>query len=122
MEALERVFANNLRSLRRAKGWTQADLAAESGVSLRAISDMESGTRLPRRSNAQAISAALGVSPDDLFKAPDEKPPAAPEVLQKIEALIQLSPNEAELLRMFRSSSPTLQGAILDTVRRLIEK
>src|SRR5580700_11130459 len=51
-----------LRQQRMAAGLTQEDLAARSGVSVRAIADLERGkTRRPYPSSVRALAQALGV-------------------------------------------------------------
>src|SRR5215472_6717759 len=55
-----------LRRHRRAAGLTLEELAEASGVSARAISDMERGrTRAPQRRTLQSLVGALGVAPPD---------------------------------------------------------
>ncbi|MFT4038591.1 MAG: helix-turn-helix domain-containing protein [Thermomicrobiales bacterium] len=55
-------FAAVLRQHRRAAGLTQRDLAARSGISERAISDLERGVnRHPQRETARMVSEALGL-------------------------------------------------------------
>ncbi|XVU28654.1 helix-turn-helix domain-containing protein [Actinoplanes sp. CA-054009] len=57
-------FAATLRELRRAAGLTMDELAAASGVSARAISDMERGrSRRPQRRTVAALAGALGTGP-----------------------------------------------------------
>lgn len=59
-------FGDLLRAHRRAKGWTQEELAERAGLSVRGISDLERGINLaPRRETALALAAALELSPDD---------------------------------------------------------
>ncbi|BBH71174.1 hypothetical protein ACTI_78590 [Actinoplanes sp. OR16] len=60
-------FGNRLRSLRRASGLTIDQLAAASGVSGRAISDMERGhSRAPQVRTLAALAEGLGLPPDQL--------------------------------------------------------
>lgn len=40
-------------------GWTQTDLSAASGVSLRALQEFETGSRKPNPTTLQALAAAL---------------------------------------------------------------
>lgn len=57
-------FGEKLRSLREAKGWSQAELARRSGVRQANISRYEQGLREPSWSIAVALAAALGVNVD----------------------------------------------------------
>ncbi|WP_372348586.1 helix-turn-helix domain-containing protein [Streptomyces sp. KL116D] len=50
-----------LRELRRAAGLTMEELAEASGVSARAISDMEQHSRTPQPRTLAALAAALKV-------------------------------------------------------------
>src|SRR5215831_15358241 len=55
-----------LRRHRRAAGMTLEELAEASGVSARAISDMERGrTRAPQRRTLQSLVDAFGIAPPD---------------------------------------------------------
>ncbi|MEU4692822.1 tetratricopeptide repeat protein [Actinoplanes sp. NPDC023714] len=60
-------FGNRLRSLRRSSGLTIDQLAAASGVSGRAISDMERGhSRAPQTRTLAALAKGLGLSAGEL--------------------------------------------------------
>ena len=56
----------NIKRLRRAKGWTQPDLAAKSGISVNSISNWENGKAEPTGASLQAIADALGCTTDYL--------------------------------------------------------
>ena len=58
-----------LRSLREQKGWTQTQLAAESGVSQTYISELEAGKSDPTIAIVRKLASALGVSIADLLAA-----------------------------------------------------
>ncbi|WP_344447385.1 helix-turn-helix transcriptional regulator, partial [Kitasatospora nipponensis] len=59
-------FGRQLMARGRAAGLTQSELAARSGVSVRAISELETGrSRAPQRRSAQALAAALALLPAD---------------------------------------------------------
>lgn len=58
----------NLRTARRLKDWTQAELAERAKVKQSAVSDIETGrVRNPSWEIVKRISDALGVEPDELF-------------------------------------------------------
>jgi transcriptional regulator with XRE-family HTH domain len=67
MEALEGAsFAQHLRVYRLAAGLTQAELAEQSGLSLRAVSDLERGVKRAARPRTIALLAgALRLSTQD---------------------------------------------------------
>lgn len=60
-------FGARLRQLRKAKGLTQAELAARVGVSMPAVSTWEQGKALPRDARMRAVAAALDIPMPDLF-------------------------------------------------------
>lgn len=53
--------------LRAARGWTQEELAWQSGVSRPAIARLETGATDPRASTLVALARALDVGPGDLW-------------------------------------------------------
>jgi len=59
-----------LREFRRQKGWSQKDLADESGVGQDTISGIESGRHEPRPSTLRKLAEALDVEVADFFKEP----------------------------------------------------
>lgn len=75
-------FARTVRTMRVARGWSQADLAEISGLSGPAISMLETGRREPRADTAKRIAQALGVSMTELLGG------AAPEIPAEMRALL----------------------------------
>jgi len=64
----------NLRTARRLKDITQAQLAEQSGVDQRTISDIERGAnKNPSWETVARIAKALGVAPEELFPVPEPK-------------------------------------------------
>ena len=63
---------NWIKKLRRAKGWTQRELADAVGLAMDTISRYERGDREPRASDIKKLSAALGVKEDELLNGPSE--------------------------------------------------
>jgi transcriptional regulator with XRE-family HTH domain len=62
-------FAGQLRGYRLAAGLTQAELAERSGLSLRAISDLERGVkRAPRPRSIALLASTLGLSQNDTVR------------------------------------------------------
>jgi transcriptional regulator with XRE-family HTH domain len=61
---------DTLKDLRRRRGWSQKDLAEESGVGQDTISGIESGRHEPRPSTLRKLADALGVEVVDLFREP----------------------------------------------------
>ena len=75
------TFGQQVRALRLAGGWTQAELAERSGLSERTVSDLERGLRSTAYpSTARRLAAALRVGPDDVGTfVSDARGPAAAE-------------------------------------------
>jgi transcriptional regulator with XRE-family HTH domain len=61
---------DTLKDLRRRRGWSQKDLADESGVGQDTISGIESGRHEPRPSTLRKLANALGVEVADFFREP----------------------------------------------------
>jgi transcriptional regulator with XRE-family HTH domain len=69
---------DTVKEIRRRKGWSQKDLAEESGVGQDTISGIESGRHEPRPSTLRKLADALDVEVADFFREPalplDEAP------------------------------------------------
>lgn len=60
-------LGNKIREAREAKGWTQAELAAEIGVSRKTINTVENGVFIPSTLVALKLAKALRLPVEDLF-------------------------------------------------------
>ena len=61
-------FSEKIRNARRAKGWTQKDLAQASGMTLRTIQNYELGARLPKKRDTYlALAQALDINEEVLL-------------------------------------------------------
>jgi len=58
---------NNIRELRRKRGWSQADLADQVGVSRNSINSIENGRFDPSLPLAFDIAEAFGLSIEEIF-------------------------------------------------------
>lgn len=79
-------FAESLLELRRGKGLSQEELAAQVGVSRQAVSKWETGDAMPDLNKLVALSDTLGVSLDRLCgkeRDADEKVEASTVVVKK---------------------------------------
>lgn len=65
--SLPATFARELRDARRARGWTQAELAERVGIAVEVCGRLERGRVLPRADTLVRLAAALGVSADALL-------------------------------------------------------
>jgi len=61
---------DTVKEIRRRKGWSQKDLADESGVGQDTISGIESGRHEPRPSTLRKLADALDVEVADFFREP----------------------------------------------------
>lgn len=59
---------NSLRDLRKARGWTQEDLAIELGVSRQTINALEAGRYDPSLPLAFAIARLFDLTIEDVFE------------------------------------------------------
>lgn len=70
------AFKDNLRKLREARGWTQAEAAGAAGVPFRTYQNWETGQREPRLNALVALAAAFDVSTDQLLEGVGPDVPA----------------------------------------------
>ena len=61
---------DTVKEIRRRKGWSQKDLAEESGIGQDTISGIESGRHEPRPSTLRKLADALDVEVADFFREP----------------------------------------------------
>lgn len=71
LDAPERL-SRNVRRLRLARGWTQADLAERAGVPRPTITRLEAGSPNPTFAVVARVAAALDASLDELTAVPGE--------------------------------------------------
>jgi transcriptional regulator with XRE-family HTH domain len=67
MDRAVKRFGENVRAVRKAKGWTQEDLAHESGLATVQVSRIERGVREIRLTTLLQLLAALDASPELLL-------------------------------------------------------
>lgn len=65
---LKKAFGMKVRSLRRANGWSQEELADRAGLHRTYISDIERGNRNPTLTVMYEVASALGVDIAALFE------------------------------------------------------
>ena len=73
------ILADKIRDARAQRGMTRIALAADSGVSLRFLAQLESGQGNPSILVLRRIASAMGFPPDDLLS--NEPPPAIDRIL-----------------------------------------
>jgi transcriptional regulator with XRE-family HTH domain len=90
--ALAKLLAKNVKALRQAKGWTQADLAEEVGVSPHYVAVLETARRLPTLRTLLTFAQALGISVDRLLAPKDE------DWAERVSQLVSGLPDQAKPL------------------------
>lgn len=100
------MIGQRLNSAMLARGWTQSDLARESGLRQAHISQIINADRRPRFELMIPLARALDVSLDWLAGLPPREPEA-------------LEPDEDELLRVYRSMDKSHKDAMLSLGRSL---
>lgn len=63
-------LGRRIAALRKARGWTQVELAAEVGVRRDKVSLWENGHRVPSVCRFMRLAEALGVTPVALWEGP----------------------------------------------------
>lgn len=100
---VEQSLGRNIQRLRRAKGYTQQQLAEMVGISTNYLSDIERGKNSARIDKLVAVINALGCSADDIFEDVIDHAPDI-DISAKAE---QLSPQQAAVV-----------SAVIDALRR----
>lgn len=66
--SLNKIFAQNVVSKRKERGWSQERLALEVGIQRSYMSGIERGTRNPTLAVVEKIAEALGIEPIELLR------------------------------------------------------
>ena len=123
------MLKDKIRAARKAAGKTQKEMAMILGITESTYCGYETGKRQPDAVKVAAIAAALGVSGDYLLDIPETIKPEKPnneglmgyDVPMESDAAAapELSPDEAELLDIFRSLQDQERALILATARAI---
>ncbi len=72
---MKNIIGKNIKKIRKARKWTQAQLAEKVGIEPVSIARIETGLNFPKEENLIAIAKTLDVDVSDLFvdRAPDKK-------------------------------------------------
>ena len=108
MEYLAEI-GRRIAAARRARGWTQGELAAQLGVTRSAVAQWETGRAGQVTGTLSRIADSLEVGVDQLLNGDNV---AAP--VQAINA------EETAMLRLFRACAPADRQILLRTARRLV--
>ena len=107
-----------IRAARKAAGLSQENLAkAVEGVSASAISKAERGEKEFTPEQLKAIAQALGVSSEALLEGAEAENAAAPSSAQERVALVNLTPEERELLAAYRAANADTQKAAVSALK-----
>ena len=68
MESIIKIFGNNLRQIRVARGYTQEYVAEKLDTNYQTYQNWDSGKRIPKPETLIAISKILGVEQTDFFR------------------------------------------------------
>ena len=96
-------IAENIKALREKHGLSQAEFAKLIGVSDKAVSTWEKGTRIPRMGVIQKMADMYGLQKTDIIEDKQPLPTKGEELLNKdlIERLRLLTPEEQERVDAF---------------------
>ena len=109
MSAIDAEFGARLKQLRKDQGRSQASLSATTGISQGGLSKMESGLQVVYLYQAVSLSAALGVTLQDLLTGtrPDES-----DLLAEVARLnAEIARLRAGLRRVAHSAASVERGA-----------
>lgn len=129
LEKSQELLIKNLRRLKSTNDETLEKASAGIGVSMRTYQKYLGGKVFPSKETISQIARHYGIAEADLFfdedaiaSSPLTVSEMTPEqLLATISKATQAeSADEAELLRLFRSTTPALKSAIIETVRNLV--
>jgi transcriptional regulator with XRE-family HTH domain len=105
--SLAELVQARVRILRTARGLTQEELCERAGVSVDAVTRIESGRRTPNLATVERLAAGLGVPPSELLVPHAEPLRRRPATAERIAVLVEAEP-------------ATVQRAIEKIVRTVI--
>ncbi len=98
------TFARRVKFARQRQKLTQAQLAERSGLTAAAISQIESGDRMPAFKTIVALARALGTTPNDLMGLEEEQlDPSLEELKGLFRDLKDMSPEDIDKVKAFAS-------------------
>lgn len=111
------LIGENIKRLRESRGLTQSQFGAIAGVSDKAVSTWESGTREPRMGAIEKISLYFGIPKSDILFGGDEF--AERTAVPKDDGL---SPLEAQLMEYIRRLTDDQKKMLLAQIELLLSK
>jgi len=79
---LRATLAQNIKTLRFRRNWSQADLAEKSGLSIVYLSDIERGNKWPYLDTLVKLATALNIEVYELLKPENPPLPVAASILE----------------------------------------
>ncbi len=105
----------NIKQLRKAKGWTQTQLAENIGTIQKVVANYEAGTTKPPLERIIALAQTFEVSSDELIGLKEIKTDA----IQKEKAEHGNS-RSAKMNKIFKSLSDNDQKSVLHIVKKMV--
>jgi len=101
-ETPAQTFAHRVKAGRLRQNLKQTELAARSGLTAGAVSQIESGERMPAFKTIVALARALGTTPNDLMGLEEEQlDPSLEELKGLFRDLKDMSPDDFEKVKAF---------------------
>jgi transcriptional regulator with XRE-family HTH domain len=85
-----------VRTLRQGLGLTQEELCERAGISIDAVTRIESGRRTPNLATVERLAEGLGVSPSDLLDPEARTPVSNPDTAGRVAALVAAEPADVQ--------------------------
>jgi transcriptional regulator with XRE-family HTH domain len=113
-------FSRRLYRLMLGKGWTQAELARQSGMTRDSISGYVRGNHMPTHDSVKNLAKALGVKPEELL--PNIVETAIDEDTPSLELKVSTSDPSKSWLRVNRLVSTKAAGEVINLLNEDAEK
>lgn len=107
------IIHDNIKQLRKSKGWTQAELARRLGTSQKVITSYETSSKTPPVGRLPELATVLDVSIEELIGA---EPLTIKEEIQHTHKNSRI----ARLQHLYEKLSPGEQRVILKQVKTLV--
>ena len=111
------ILAMNIKSLRRHRNWTQADLAEKSGLSIVYLSDIERGNKWPYLDTLVKLADVFKVEVYELIKPENVPPPTAAKTIRKYTEEVT-----AILVKTFKINEKNAIKSIVTLQRKYIKE
>lgn len=124
----EFIVGHNIKRIREDMGFTQKDLATLTGLTDKAISEIESGKTNPRRSSLKIIAEALKCDIDEIYGTSKNPPLRGDHLIDAAEILSRIAnlPHEMRLVVLaliYKDPNilDELSPSVAESIRPLVE-